>query len=70
MSILKLLAAGVLGAVAWRAWQRHQAHRAPMPADDGQRTAPHGDPILAGERIDATPPLRPAAQASRGFGDA
>lgn len=69
MSLVKLLTAGTLGFFAWRAWQRHQSTRPHLPRDDGSRTAPHGDPVLAGERIDVSAPLRPSAQASRGFGD-
>lgn len=68
MSLVKLLAAGTLGFFAYRAWQRHQSTR-PHLQDDRSRTAPHGDPVLAGERIDVSAPLRPSAQASRGFGD-
>ncbi|TYT26146.1 hypothetical protein FZO89_07675 [Luteimonas viscosa] len=70
MGFLKLLAAGALGFVAYKSWQRYQAgpHAAP-PRDDGARTPPHGDPILAGEHIDMAPSPRPAAQASRSFGE-
>lgn len=70
MSFLKLFAAGALGFVAYRAWQRHQlAHgRAPLP-DDGGRTAPHGDPVLVGEQLDVAPSARAASHSSRGFGE-
>ncbi|WP_202839619.1 hypothetical protein [Luteimonas saliphila] len=68
MGFLKLFAAGALGFLAYRSWQRHQAGPRAL-RDDGERTPPHGDPILAGERIDASPSPRPAAQASRGFGE-
>lgn len=70
MSILKLLAIGAVGVVAWRAWQHHQAGRLRPLEDDGGRTAPHGGPILAGERIDVSAPPRAAAHSSRGFGEA
>lgn len=70
MGFMKLFAAGALGFFAYRSWQRYQAgSRAPSPRDDGTRTSPHGDPILAGEHIDTAPSPRPAAQASRGFGE-
>ena len=70
MSLLRLIAAGALGVVVYKAWQQHQASRNPLPADDGSRTAPHGDPVLVGEQIDMEPAARPAAHASRGFGEA
>lgn len=70
MSILKLLAAGAVGFVAYRAWQQHQANRDLEPlADDGTGTAPHGDPVLVGERIDMAPAQRSASHSSRGFGE-
>lgn len=69
MSLLKLIAVGALGAVAYRAWQQHQANQARMPTDDGSRTTPHGDPVLVGEQIDVAAAERPAAHASRGFGE-
>lgn len=71
MSLLKLIAAGALGVVAYRAWQQHQANQARTSRiDDGSRTTPHGDPVLAGERIDVTPSPRAASHSSRGFGEA
>jgi hypothetical protein len=70
MSLLRLLAIGAVGVVAWRAWQHRVARHPALPEDDGSRTAPHGDPVLAGARIDASPAPRPAAHSSRGFGDA
>lgn len=71
MSILKLLAAGALGFVAYRAWRQHQASRDhDSLADGGTRTAPHGDPVLVGERIDMAPAHRSASHSSRGFGEA
>lgn len=71
MSILKLFAAGALGVVAYKAWQHRQATRdAALQADDGTRTAPHGDPVLVGEQIDMAPAQRAASHSSRGFGEA
>ena len=69
MSLIKLIAYGTVGYIAWRAWQSHQETRDLRYRDDGSRTAPHGDPVLAGERIDVAEPLRTAAHASRGFGE-
>lgn len=70
MSFAKLLAYGTLGYIAYRAWQRHQETDGRLVrGDHGSRTAPHGDPVLAGERIDTDEPVRPAAQASRSFGE-
>ena len=69
MSMIKLLAYGTLGYVAYRAWQRHQETSALQQQDTGSRTSPHGDPVLAGERIDVSEPARPTAHASRGFGE-
>lgn len=70
MSLTRLLAIGTIGFIAYRAWQRHQETSAPyQQRDDGSRTTPHGDPILAGEQIDiGDETIRPAAHASRGFG--
>lgn len=71
MTLLKLLAAGTLGYLAWRAWQRLEQHRHTIPLHDtGGHTPPHGDPILAGERIDIPPAPRAGVQSSRGFGEA
>lgn len=70
MSLLKLIAAGALGVVAYKAWQQHQANQArTSPVDDGSRTTPHGDPVLAGEQIDVAPSPRAASHSSRGFGE-
>lgn len=70
MSLAKLLAYGTIGYIAYRAWQRHQESNGRLTrGDDRSRTAPHGDPVLAGERIDIDEPVRPAAQASRSFGE-
>lgn len=70
MSLTRLIAIGTIGFIAYRAWQHHQRTPAPYrQRDEGARTAPHGDPILAGEQIDVSEPVRPAAHASRGFGE-
>ncbi|MDH5835111.1 hypothetical protein [Luteimonas kalidii] len=70
MSFLKLFAAGALGFVAYRTWQRRQLTRGNARLqDDGQRTAPHGDPVLVGERLDVAPAARTASHSSRGFGE-
>lgn len=70
MTILKLLAVGTLGYIAYRAWQRHQEDRQTIPLRDaGGRTPPHGDPILVGETLEVAPPPRAGMQSSRGFGE-
>jgi len=71
MSLTKLIAIGAVGFIAYRAWQRHQDTSTSLQQrDDGSRTAPHGDPILVGEQIDiGADTMRPAAHASRGFGE-
>ena len=70
MSLTTLLALGAIGFIAYRTWQRHQDTSVAYPRhDDGSGTAPHGDPILAGEQIDISEPVRPAAHASRSFGE-
>lgn len=70
MTILKLLAAGTLGYFTYLAWQRHRERDAGMlHEDDGTTTTPHGDLILAGERIEVGPTPHAGAQSSRGFGE-
>ena len=69
MSLIKLLAYGTIGYLAYRAWQHHQDPTTSGVQDDRSRTAPHGDPVLVGEQIDVSEPSRPIAHASRGFGD-
>lgn len=72
MAILKVVAAGALGFILYRTWQRQQAGHVPATvSDDGHTTPPHGDPILVGARLDAEQRRepRPAAQSSRGFGE-
>lgn len=69
MSLIKLVAYGTIGYIAYRAWQRHHETTMLRPQDDGSRTSPHGDPVLVGEQIDVSEPPRAAAHASRGFGE-
>jgi uncharacterized membrane protein YebE (DUF533 family) len=68
MAFLKLLAAGALGYVAYRALQAHRTRQTAV-SDTGRRTPPHGDPILVGTRIDVPPTPPAGAQSSRGFGE-
>lgn len=72
MAILKLLTAGALGYVAYRALQAQQAKRQ-ASLDTGARTTPHGDPLLdpelVGARIEVPPTPAAGAQSSRGFGE-
>ncbi|AKC87011.1 hypothetical protein [Pseudoxanthomonas suwonensis] len=70
MSMLKTLALGVVGLLAYQAWQRRKA-TAPTAAvpDAGDRTPPHGDPVFAGADPDLAYAPRAAAQSSRGFGE-
>jgi len=70
MPIVRLIAAGALGLVAYKAWQRHRARalEASQP-DDGTRTPPHGDPVLVGETLDVGPAPVAGMQFSRGFGE-
>jgi uncharacterized membrane protein YebE (DUF533 family) len=69
MAVVRLIAVGVLGLVAYRAWQRRQARalEASQP-DDGARTPPHGDPVLVGETLEVGPAPAAGMQSSRGFG--
>lgn len=67
MAILKLLAAGTLGYVAYRVLQSRQARQASL--DTGDRTPPHGDPVLVGTTLDIPPPPSAGAHSSRGFGE-
>ena len=69
--LLKTAAAAAIGAVAWKAWQRHRTHVVPASGirDDADITPPRGDPrVPAVEPEPATAP-RAAAQFSRGFGE-
>ena len=76
MRLATTLTLGVLGVVAYRAWQQHR-HRlqdasttgmAGTLIDDGRTTPPHGDPRVPSVDTDLSP-AAPAAQSSRGFGD-
>ncbi len=71
MGLARLLAAGTIGYVVYRAWKHYRDTPAP-PLDDNmqERTPPHGDPVLASAAIDIDTPSRPAAQSSMGFGEA
>lgn len=76
MAMFKLAAAGALGFVAYRLWQRYQAEPGPTPIrDEGRATAPHGDPILTGAHLETAPTPEPApapraaAHSSRSFGE-
>ncbi|WP_407353775.1 hypothetical protein [Luteimonas sp. R10] len=71
MGVLRTFALGAIGYLAYRAWQRRQAETAPpaVQEDDGGRTPPHGDPVLAGAAIEEAPAPRPPAHSSRGFGE-
>lgn len=69
MALLKLLAAGALGYVAYRTLHAQKAKRQAVP-DAGERTPPHGDPVLVGATIDVPDtPIGAGAQSSRSFGE-
>ena len=70
MGILKMLAAGALGFVAYKAWQRHQqqSHTTSL-RDTGSKTPPHGDPLIAGADLEPQQEAHVVSQSSRGFGD-
>lgn len=67
---VRLIAAGALGFVAYKAWQRRQARalESSQP-DDGEMTPPHGDPVLVGETLEVGPTPVPGMQSSRGMGE-
>lgn len=70
--LARLIAAGAVGFVAYKAWQRHQARMLelePARADDQARTPPHGDPVLVGETLAVGPGPSAGIQSSRGFGE-
>ncbi|NZA27235.1 hypothetical protein H0E84_12665 [Luteimonas sp. SJ-92] len=71
MGILRTFALGAVGYLAYRAWRRRRngTDEALAQEDAGERTSPHGDPVLAGAAIEEPPPPRPAAHSSRGFGE-
>ena len=68
--LVRLIAAGALGFVAYKAWQRRRvrALESSQP-DDGERTPPHGDPVLVGETLEVGPTPVAGMQFSRGFGE-
>lgn len=71
MGLLRIVAAGALSYLGYRAWQRHQDDKRPPPApliDDTERTAPHGDPLMPRVSHDAPAAAPAGAQSSRGFG--
>ena len=71
--LVRLIAVGALGLVAYRAWQRHRERALdalePSRPDTGARTPPHGDPVLVGETLDVGPAPVGGMQFSRGFGE-
>ncbi|MDR6990522.1 hypothetical protein [Luteimonas sp. 3794] len=74
MKMLRIVAAGALSYFAFRAWQRNRGEQAVPPRqdlrslpDDGARTAPHGDPLIAEEDLDTSVP-RSTSHSSPGFG--
>jgi uncharacterized membrane protein YebE (DUF533 family) len=70
MAFLKLLAAGALGYAAYRALQAHHAKQQAAAPDSGERTPPHGDPVLVGTTIEVPDtPASSGAQFSRSFGE-
>lgn len=71
MGVMKMAAIGAIGYLAYRAWQRRQAGtgRSSLQDDEGQRTPPHGDPLLADAATEDPPAPRAAAHSSRGFGE-
>lgn len=74
MAILKIVAAGALGFIAYRAWQRSQTGLGPAAVPgEGGITPPHDDPSLVGARLEAEAAAsqpRAPAHSSRGFGEA
>lgn len=71
MGILRLLAIGAAGVVAYKAWQKRQAGTdAAAEPDTGDVTAPHGDQTFAEASPDVlAEPSAPGTQSSRGFGE-
>ena len=68
MGILRIVAGGALGYIAYRAWQRRKAEEDTAPFDDEARTPPHGDPLLESGAPD--PVTATAARPSRNAADA
>ncbi|VXC13645.1 conserved hypothetical protein [Luteimonas sp. 9C] len=74
MKMLRIMAAGAASYFAYRAWKRNRDAQTAEPvtpprslADDGARTAPHGDPLIADAHLETSTP-RSGAHASPGFG--
>jgi hypothetical protein len=75
MKLLRMMALGAAGAVAYRLWKQRQPASAPVAThevDYGDATPPHGDALLGTGPAPATPdePATAGAQSSRGFGEA
>lgn len=73
MGMLKIVAAGALSYLGYKAWRKHQDDKAVAPKlleDHSARIAPHGDPLAADVAQDATTTVAPrdGAQSSPGFG--
>ncbi len=72
MRLLRMVALGAAGVVAYRLWKQRQPSRAPVTAyevDYGDATPPHGDALLGtGSAQFTAEPVVAAAQSSRGFG--
>lgn len=74
MKLLKIVAAGAASYFAFRAWKRNRDEQ-PMALqqdaralpDDGARTTPHGDALIADEDLDTSVP-RSTSHSSPGFG--
>lgn len=72
MGLLRWVALGAAGAVAYNLWKKRQAETAVATSyryDDHGVTSPHGDPLLGAATAswDPEPPVS-ASQSSRGFG--
>lgn len=71
MGLLRILALGAAGAVAYTLWKQRQAQSAPRAVyDDHGLTPPHGDPLIGAATASWDEPEPPvaASQSSRGFG--
>jgi hypothetical protein len=72
MGLLRWVALGAAGAVAYNLWKQRQAESGAATAyrhDDRSVTSPHGDPLLGAATASWDPePAVSASQSSRGFG--
>lgn len=72
MGLLRWVALGAAGAVAYKLWKQRQAETAAATSyryDDRSVTSPHGDPLLGAATASWDPePSVSASQSSRGFG--